>query len=151
MGTRTHDAWMPELKPSKTVCWGGGGLQWVPPAPELTLFAMDLLSVAEPTYHIARYLPSLKNSNFPFHFLWQVICHFPLLLPLSVHFLLADVDPRLTISSSPSTSTFFWHVLSHFSFDLMHPAQKASCTWLPRQLPCGNNGGVWFTKVANVR
>lgn len=47
-------------------------MQFVPETCQTQLVSLNLLSVREPTYHIARFLPSIKDSKAPFIFAWQV-------------------------------------------------------------------------------
>lgn len=47
-------------------------LQVLPDAPVCSLVSLNLLSMAEPTFHIARFLPSIRDSKAPLHFIWHV-------------------------------------------------------------------------------
>ena len=39
---------------------------------EAKLVSLNLVSLKEPTFHIARFLPSIRDSKAPFIFVWQV-------------------------------------------------------------------------------
>jgi len=46
--------------------------QVLPERPECRLASVNLVSVAEPTFHIARFLPSIRDSPAPLTFVWHV-------------------------------------------------------------------------------
>ncbi|KAK9906580.1 hypothetical protein WJX75_004515 [Coccomyxa subellipsoidea] len=45
----------------------------LPDAPVCSLVSLNLLSLAEPTFHIARFLPSVRDSKAPLLFIWHVL------------------------------------------------------------------------------
>jgi hypothetical protein len=46
--------------------------QILPDAPVCELVSLNLVTVAEPTFHIARFLPSVRDSKAPLLFVWHV-------------------------------------------------------------------------------
>ncbi len=50
----------------------GARAQVLPERPECRLASVNLVSVAEPTMHIARFLPSIRDSPAPLTFVWHV-------------------------------------------------------------------------------
>lgn len=62
-------------------------MQVLPDAPVCSLISLNLVSLAEPTFHIARFLPSVRNSKAPLLFIWHVSDH---LQHLFVHCLLSN-------------------------------------------------------------
>lgn len=46
--------------------------QVLPDATVCSLVSLNLLSLAEPTFHIARFLPSVRDSKAPLLFIWHV-------------------------------------------------------------------------------
>ena len=64
--------------------------QVLPERPECRLASVNLVAVAEPTFHIARFLPSIRDSSAPLTFVWHVRrsfspCVHPARSPPSVH------------------------------------------------------------------
>lgn len=47
-------------------------VQVLPDAPVCSLVSLNLVSLAEPTFHIARFLPSVRESKAPLLFIWHV-------------------------------------------------------------------------------
>ena len=47
-------------------------LQILPDAPVCALVSLNLVTVAEPTFHIARFLPSIRDHPAPLLFVWHV-------------------------------------------------------------------------------
>ncbi|BDA46094.1 probable translocator protein at N-terminal half [Coccomyxa sp. Obi] len=45
----------------------------LPDAPVCSLVSLNLVSLAEPTFHIARFLPSVRDSKAPLLFIWHVL------------------------------------------------------------------------------
>ena len=46
--------------------------QVLPERPVCPLHSMNLLSMARPTFHIARFLPSIHAADAPLLFIWHV-------------------------------------------------------------------------------
>ena len=46
--------------------------QVTPDTCQAQLLSVNLVSLKEPTFHIARFLPSIRDSKAPFVFVWQV-------------------------------------------------------------------------------
>ena len=47
-------------------------VQFGPETCEAKLVSLNLVSLKEPTFHISRFLPSIRDSKAPFIFVWQV-------------------------------------------------------------------------------